>query len=512
MTDKTLEGKDDRSMSTARKLFKSSIVRSSHMVIAIIISFYMMPFMIHKLGDTWYGLWTIAISLIGYYHLLDLGLASAVTRFIALHLARNEPERVNDVITTSVVIYSLLGTAIIALTAIVSLFADAFVSSKADARILRLIILITGLDLAIEFPFKAFAGIIGSKLRYDLLTYNHLFVLLVSTALTVILLNAGYGVITLAFIQLVCAQLSNVLFYFTSKRLFPELKVRAIHFQRALIRKLFSYSIWSFLISISDTLRLRIAPVVIGLAMTAGAVTHYYVGARFVELFMQLVFRATNIMMPLFTQYHAEENYAALREKLLFFTKINAVLAFFGGGLLIILGKPFIARWMGTDYLDGYKVLMILTMGIAFEIIITPSTNVLYAIAKHRYLAVISIIEGSATLILCLILVRRYGIAGVAIGTIIPLLAVRLVALPIIVCRQVVLPPGQFYMVIAKSLVFTVGYLFLYYLLTNNLLIRPDYGRMAAVALCAVPLYGVCMLFMAFSTGERRMLWSMVGR
>jgi O-antigen/teichoic acid export membrane protein len=482
------------------------------MVMAILIAFFMMPFLVHNLGDTWYGLWTIATSITGYYHLLDLGFASAVTRYIARHLANNESERANDVVTTSLVIYSVLAAVIIAVTAGISLFADAFVTSKADARILRLIILITGFDLAIEFPFKAFAGIIGANLRYDLQTYNHIFVLLLSTTLTVLLINAGYGVITLALIQLVCAQLTNVLFYLTSKRLFPELQVRAIHFQRTLIRKMFGYSIWSFLISISDQLRLRIAPVIIGLAMTAGAVTHYYVGARFVELFMQMVFRATNIMMPLFTQYHAEKNYAALREKLLFLTKINAILAFFGGGLLVILGKPFIARWMGPDYLDGYNVLVILTAGIVFEIIITPANNVLYAIAKHRNLAVVNIIEGVVSLVLCLVLVRHYGIAGVALGSIIPLVAGRLVALPIIVCRQVELPLGQFFIVIAKPLFFTAGYLFLYYLLTHNMLVRPDYGRMVAAALCAVPLYGASMLFIAFTTGERRMLWSMVGR
>ncbi len=499
-------------MNTARKLFKSSVVRSLHMVISIIIAFYMMPFLVHNLGDTWYGLWTIATSITGYYQLLDLGFASAVTRYIARHLAGNEPDRANDVVTTSLVIYSVLAVVIVAVTAGVSLFADAFVTSKADARILRLIILITGFDLAIEFPFKAFAGIIGAKLRYDLQTYNHIFVLLLGTTLTVLLLKAGYGIIALAIIQLVCAQLSNVLFYLTSKKLFPALKVREIHFQRTLIRKLFGYSIWSFLISISDQLRLRIAPVIIGLAMTAGAVTHYYVGARFVELFMQMVFRATNMMMPLFTQYHAEKNYAALREKLLFLTKINAILAFFGGGLLVILGKPFIARWMGPDYIDGYNVLMILTMGIVFEIIITPSNNVLYAIAKHRNLALVNIIEGIVSLILCLILVRHYGIVGVALGSIIPLIAGRMVALPIIVCRQVDLPLGQFFIVIAKPFFFTASYLFLYYLLTHNILIRPDYGRMVAAALCAAPVYCASMLFIAFTSGERRLLFSLIAR
>jgi len=39
-------------------------------------------FIIHSIGDRWYGLWVIVGTLMGYYGLLDFGLASASQRFI----------------------------------------------------------------------------------------------------------------------------------------------------------------------------------------------------------------------------------------------------------------------------------------------------------------------------------------------------------------------------------------------------------------------------------------------
>ncbi len=417
-------------MSTARNLFKSSLVRTSYTVVSIVISFFMLPFLVRMLGDKWYGLWTIATSITGYYYLVDFGLATAVTRYVTRYISKREDDNANQIINTSLVIYSALGFVIILFSFGICLLAHYFTADYAELKLLRLVILITGLNLALEFPFKAFAGIIGSYVRYDLLTYGHFAVMLVCTGLTVFFISRGYGVVSLAVIGLAGSQISNIMFYLICRHLFSGMKLSFRHFRKERVRELFTYSVWSFVIQISDQIRFRISSIVIGIALSAQFVTHYFIGARLVELFMNLVFRATNILMPVFTRYHAEGNYREIGSKLLFFTKINAIGAVFGGGLIIILGKPFIARWMGENYLDAYPVLVVLMVGIIFEIIINPSNNVLYAVARHRSLALVSIIESLTNLGLSLLLIRHYGIVGVAVGTAAPLIVSRLFVLP----------------------------------------------------------------------------------
>lgn len=493
-------------MNTANRLFKSSVARTSLTILSIIISFFILPFLVSKLGDKWYGIWTIVGSLLGYYYLVDFGLATAVTRYVTQYIAKKESHNVNIIINTSLVIYTIMALAIFIITIILSYMANFFVPTTKELYLIRLIIIIMGLNLAIEFPFKAFAGIIGAYVRYDLLSYSHLFTLLLSTGLTVFFLNRGYGILSLSLIGFACSQISNLLFYFIAKHLFSDMQINLKYFQKDKVRELFSYSIWSFIIQIGDQFRFRIDSFVIGGIMSASYVTHYFIGARLAELFLNLVYRATNILMPVFTKYYSENNYEEIRSKLLFMTKINTIIAIFGGGLIIILGKPFILRWMGNQYLDAYPVLVVLMITLIFEIIFNPSSNVLYAISKHRFLSIVNITEGCLNLALSLMLIHYYGILGVAIGTAIPLVISRLFVLPFYVCKQIKLPIRKYYMNILNSGAFTILYLGLFYAITENFLIIPQYGNLIIAILSALPLYVIFIHFVLFDKSERALM------
>jgi len=59
----------------------------------------------------------------------------------------------------------------------------------------------------------------------------------------------------------------------------------------------------------------------------------------------------------------------------------------------------------------------------------------MYAVDKHYYYAIAIMIEAAANFSLSIILVFRYGILGVALGTLIPMLIIRVCVMPIYVTR-----------------------------------------------------------------------------
>jgi len=61
---------------------------------------------------------------------------------------------------------------------------------------------------------------------------------------------------------------------------------------------------------------------------------------------------------------------------------------------------------------------------------------VLFGISKHGKLAVVTLIEGAANLILSILLVRPYGIIGDALGTAIPLLGTYILFMPFHLCSR----------------------------------------------------------------------------
>jgi len=446
---------------------------------------------------------TMLSAITGYYYFIDFGLASAVTRYVTMYIARNDDENVNIIINTSLVIYCVMALLIIFVTLVVCYFAQLFLSEPDDLAIIRIALIIMGIHLALEFPFKAFVGIMGAYIRYDLLTYSHFLALIFSTALTVYFLLLGYGIIALAMIGLVTSIMSNIIFYLIAKYLYKPMQLSKRYFRKSQVRELFSYSVWTFVMQIGEQMRYRIDSFVIAWFMSASAVTHYSVGANFPLAVMNLINRATNFLLPVFTRDYAEGNIREIQERLMFATKINAILATFGGGLLIIIGKPLIIRWIGEEYLDAYPVLVILTLGIIIEAIQNPSNNVLMAISRHKYFACVNLVEGISKLILSIALVQSYGIVGVGYGTVIPMLISRMMVMPYYVASSLGMSLRRYYTQVLNVVVGTAIYLFVVSLLSDQYLTVPEYSRLMTISLASTFLYlGILMLFLSKTERE----------
>ena len=65
---------------TGHLLLKGGGLRVVLVAVQMIIGFFMLPFMVDKLGDQLYGVWAVVGGIIGTYYLLDLGFTSAVVR------------------------------------------------------------------------------------------------------------------------------------------------------------------------------------------------------------------------------------------------------------------------------------------------------------------------------------------------------------------------------------------------------------------------------------------------
>lgn len=493
-------------MTTSSLIIRSSVARSSFTVVALGVSFFMMPFIIKHLGDRWYGILMMLTALTGYYYFIDFGLASAVTRYVTMYIAKNDNENANIIINTSLAIYIIMAFLILILTLLASYLACHFVSDTEDLLIIRTVIIILGINLALEFPFKAFAGVMGAFLRYDLLTFSHFISLVLSTALTLYFLSQGYGIISLAIISLSTSFLSNILFYLIAKYLFAPMQMSRKYFHLPRVLELFSYSVWTFVMQIGEQLRYKIDAFVIGWYLSASAVTHYSIGANFPLAVINLVYRATNFLVPVFTTYYARGDYEGIKDKLLFATKINAILVTFGGGLLIIIGKPLIQRWIGSEYLDAYPVLVLLTIGIIIEAIQNPSNNVLMAISKHKFFAYMNVVEGVSKFILCIILVRYYGILGVAIGTVIPLALCRMVVMPYYVTTSLGMSLERYYLPVFNVVAGTGLYLFIVFMLSDRYLSVPEYSRLIITSTASIPAYLGMIMFTFFNASERKLI------
>jgi O-antigen/teichoic acid export membrane protein len=126
------------------------------------------------------------------------------------------------------------------------------------------------------------------------------------------------------------------------------------------------------------------------------------------------------ILMPLASQFHSENDQSRLRLLYIASTRLTlAILLVFGIGI-VLLARPFISVWIGPQYAGlGPLVALLTASGIATTTM-WPAGSVLQGMAKHRLLAFFALGSGIVNLALSVLLVRPFGIMGVALGSLIP--------------------------------------------------------------------------------------------
>ncbi|NLF29887.1 MAG: hypothetical protein GX591_03255, partial [Planctomycetes bacterium] len=111
--------------STAAALPRPSLVVNAlsswaGFAVLVVTGFLLTPFVIKHLGKNGYGVWSVVGSIIGYYGLLDLGVASAVRRYVARYAARDDHDALNETIATAMMLFMGAGVLIL----MVSVFAS----------------------------------------------------------------------------------------------------------------------------------------------------------------------------------------------------------------------------------------------------------------------------------------------------------------------------------------------------------------------------------------------------
>lgn len=432
-------------MSVAKRILTGSALRFIALLVNVIVAFFMMPFVIHTLGDRWYGLWVIIGALISYYSLLDLGLASATQRFFAHALPRKDPDELNTILTSALTIFSALGVLALLVTVIAIGVGPLFMANAEDADVFRIVTALMGVSVAMAFPFYVLTGLLTANLRYDQVSILQIVKLLIRTALFVWVLKHGYSVIALALITVLVEVIGFAALVVLVRRAAPWMELRVRYFSRAKTRELFSFGGYAFLTSIADKIRFNIANFVIAAFVNLSAVTHYNIATRLTEYFLQALGSLLGVMTPVFARLHAEGQHEKLREHFLFASRVGVLLGTFAGGALIIFGQSFIIIWMGPEYADAYIPLALLVFAMSIDAMQIPTVNALYAVAKHRFFAWMTVGDAAANLSLSLILVQFYGMTGVALAMALPILVTKLMIQPWYVCKVLQLSPTTYF-------------------------------------------------------------------
>lgn len=417
---------------------------ASYLVTALI-GFFLAPMVVHSLGNTGYGLWTLILSLTGYFGLLDLGLRSSVGRFVTRYMALHDEEGVNRTINTALLMLSFGGILAFATTVVtIQFFLGSLHVDPQYAAAAKIAFLITGLNTSCILPLSVFSSVLIALERFDALSGVTIIGELTRAVLVVTFLKLGYGLVSLALISLAVTTVEYCALGVCAKQFYPPMRISLRFWDRTTLKDLFTFGIFRFIWIVANQLIFYSDSVVIGIFLSAGAITFYAIAGSLINYGRNIVSLVTDTLYPAVTRMDARQDTVGLQNMLLLGTRIALLVAVPLCLGFVFLGRQFITLWMGSAYASSATLLLILTIPQLGSMSQYASALTLGGMAKHRVLAYLVMGEGVANLILSIVLVRKIGLAGVAWGTVVPHLLCTTVLVPLYTLRILKLDVRQY--------------------------------------------------------------------
>ncbi len=411
-----------------------------------LMSFLLTPFMIHRLGDFQFGIYALAFSAVGYFDLLAQGIRSTLQRFVGRLSASQDREALNSVFSTALALTFVVG-AIISLIffGLSNVLPSFFKLAPAQKPQFAWLVILLGLNLGSAVP----AALLGSYLcglhRFDLFNVLAIVRQAVRMILIIIVLLHGQGVVAVAVCVLVSTLICVPLNWWMIRKIDSGVKFAREFVRLRTAGELLSFTFWTLLNNAGALLRDSTDSIVIGRVLNASLITPFTVASRLVDYFRPIVTSMVSPLMPRMSQLDGQGRHDDIRHLFLDMTRLSALASLVMGSMLVLHGRSLLLLWVGPQYVSSYPILVLLAVGAIASTAQLGTLSTLTAKGRHRAYGIWTLGEGLANLVLSIIWARRYGIVGVALGTAVPLLLVKLTLQPWYVTRVLHMSLGEYF-------------------------------------------------------------------
>src|SRR3954469_10334168 len=107
-------------MSHKRKILRGSASNLARVALSALLSLVLPPLLVHRLQPAEYGAWVLILQISGYINLLELGLQTAIAKFVAEYDASGDGQAAARILSSSFAILcasALVGAAAIGVIA-----------------------------------------------------------------------------------------------------------------------------------------------------------------------------------------------------------------------------------------------------------------------------------------------------------------------------------------------------------------------------------------------------------
>ena len=398
-------------------LARNSMLNLAGQVLPVLVAIFAVPYVIHHLGPDRYGLYSLALVVVGYFALFNLGIGPATTKYVAELLGRGEVGGLPKLVWTAVASQSCLGLIGGILLAAASPFLVERVL-KIPAGLqpqAHLIFLMMAAALPVDFVAGSFRGVLSASQRFDLLNAVDVPIGALMGLIPVVAINLGHGLPAIVLLLVLLRVASVALVITLSMRLHPSLC--NIRFDFGLVRSLLGFGGWITVSGAVAPILVYFDQFLIGAVLSIAAVGFYAPPYSIANKLTILPGCLGTTLFPAFSSSAGRGDSEWIRKTLIRALKFLILIVGPTALLLAFFARPLLALWLGTQFAnEGALALQILAGGVLINSFALIPSVLLQGLGRPDLNAKFHLAELPIHIGLVWFLVIRFGLPGAALA------------------------------------------------------------------------------------------------
>jgi len=385
-----------------------------------------LPYVVSRLGEEAFGIFTLVLAVLGYFAFLDLGLNTASVKYIAEYWAKEDSDRINQVIGSTLVVYTTLGClgSLVIWLATEWLITDVLKISTDLVGISRIAFRVGSLGFLVNMVSGTFSAVPRALQRFDIVNKVTIGLTTLSTLSTMVVLAMGAGLMQVVVVRFAINLLSIVIFLSIAKRLIPSLIVRP-QCTWSTMKELLRFGGLSAVNKVASQAMFHLNRLLLGSFLGLASVTYYVVPANLTSLMHRFLSSLTSVLFPLSSELSARREDERLQNMYVQVTKYITVLATAIYLSIILFSFPLLRFWMGQAFANqGSSTLLVLALSFYALSFNAVAYHVLNGVGRPDVNAISAVVGGVLSIGFCLILIPRIGILGAAVANLISMVRI----------------------------------------------------------------------------------------
>jgi O-antigen/teichoic acid export membrane protein len=409
--------------SVSRKIFQGVLSGFGLTIVSIFVAFVQLRLVIDFLPRSIAGIWLLFLSLGAYIAFFDLGISPTLSREISFILGGNSEEPSNqrqiaDLLATCFRVFQVVAAVVFIIGLIAGM---AFLWSIVPTDSIKEISIAWAV-----FMLGASINIIGGAAYASLYGLGDVATERISRALSQLLglglsylsLYLGFGLIGLAASWVIQNLLSRAVSAYILYQRHPWLRQEKGQAQRTIVKKIAGSSLKWAATGLGAILILQTDNVIIAATLGSSAIPSYEAVAKIAMTLMTLSLYIVTSSSPFLSKAYASGDHNIVNEMLLRNVRLSMSAIVFLVSFMAAFGEQVINLWLGPGNFVGFPVLWTLLLMVLLETHHVALATATMATGRIAFVWA-AIGAGVLNILLTLVLVRYWGLWGVALGTMI---------------------------------------------------------------------------------------------